>query len=377
MGRLVLTTTLRGHSGPVWSLSWSHSGLLATCGADRTVRVWKSLSSVWVCVAVSPATAFARSVRDVAWSTDGISLAAASFEATATVLELISTPTPKLDPVVCLEGHEAEVKSVAYSSSGGLLATCARDRAVWIWEVGLDFDYECVAVLPGHSADVKHVVWHPSVELLVSVSFDGSARVWAEDADDWFCAETLVAHSGTIWDAAFDADGSGLVTVGSDANIIIWRRRDPHPAAIGAVPGFAVAARVENICDEPVYTVDWRKGHAMLAVGCGDDTVRVLRRVRGVTDDNSDNVSTGEKSNVAVNHHDDEKVTTRLTERWMVDVTVPRAHVGDVNRVAWRRDDSSQLASCGDDGAVRIWHYEEGMSDEVDVAGVAIQEDDV
>ena len=38
------------HEGPVWQLAWSHpmyGSLLASCGYDRKVIIWKETNGVW------------------------------------------------------------------------------------------------------------------------------------------------------------------------------------------------------------------------------------------------------------------------------------------------------------------------------------------
>lgn len=82
----------------------------------------------------------------MAWAPSGETLATASFDANIGIWEQERDENGEKaggewECMSTLEGHETECKSVAYSCTGTLLATCSRDKTVWIWEGSLYIYY--------------------------------------------------------------------------------------------------------------------------------------------------------------------------------------------------------------------------------------------
>lgn len=388
-----------GHARSVRDAAWKpalppHKLCLVTGSFDSTAAVWR-----WdgnnVPFSSPPANA-----------TDG----GANLEVEITSSSLAKTnnddddasddqSTTEWEYTLVLEGHESEVKSVAFSPAGQYLATCSRDKSVWIWEdVGAheaDDEWETVAVLTEHDADVKSLAWCPDVpgratvrgrysaDVLASSSYDDTVRIWREDGDgEWVCVAVLEGHTGTVWGVQWEADPARpkfprLMSFSADKTIRIWTmkqdddRDDDHQAddggaagrnptfrsGLGGIPNTMRASVREDwectavlpaVHTRDVYSATWSPTSGLVASTGSDGVIAVYR-----------------EAPPASAQEDGNQVSASPSREWQLVTSIKNAHGPyEINHITWcRRFDAGSeargteemLVTTGDDGVVRPW----------------------
>ncbi|KAL4252994.1 putative cytosolic iron-sulfur protein assembly protein 1 [Abortiporus biennis] len=350
---------LAGHDDRAWYVAWNPTKpILASCSADKSVRLYSYREVSSESEPSTPATSLkfshnttiptghTKTVRAIAWSPSGKTLATASFDSNIGIWEQEEGgedegTTGEWECMSLLEGHETECKSVAYSSTGTLLASCSRDKTVWIWEVHPDADFECMGVLMEHTQDVKCVAWHPTQEILASASYDDTIKLYLDDpSDDWYCAETLKGHDSTVWSLAWEpSEGRYLASGSDDSTIRIWRVTPQGMSDIEA----ECAIILEGHGKRPVQSLSWSKG-----IKTEDGSLGWL-------------ASAGSDGCVIVweiKEHRSENADIKPSLSYRILAKLEGAHdVFDVNCVSWcpRRGFEDVLATAGDDGHVKVW----------------------
>ena len=195
-------------------------------------------------------------IRSIAFSSDGSMIAVGGCFQDVRIWE---TGTNK--PLHRLSGRAGWALAVAFAPDGKTLAsTNWKDGTLSLWDLGTGKER---LTLSKHvkSPEVHHVAYAPNGKLVGSAGYDGTVRLW--DPATGKELQTMAGHDGArSYVVAFSPDSKVVASGGSDGRVRLWE------AATGK------ALHVSNPAAEIVTAVVFAQGGKKLYYGSHDGVMR-------------------------------------------------------------------------------------------------------
>jgi WD40 repeat protein len=239
------------------------------------------------------------------------------------------------------------IRSVAFSSSGELLAAGYDDHTVGLWRLS---DYSHVRTLKGHTSSVRSVFFAPEGGLMATGSDDETVRIW--NVSDGESRRQLRIPGCPVESIAFSPNGKLLAVGGWGSTITVCTVEGDHMRILDTLP-----------CPF-VHSLSFSADGGLLAAGCYDGAVYLWNtadhqpagQLGGFASfiysvafsPNGEYIAASSQMSVRI---------WRLSDRKPVETL--QGHRGPVRSISFSPD-SQVIASASEDRGARLWRINDG-----------------
>eukprot|EP00055_Hartaetosiga_balthica_P015148 m.87692 g.87692 ORF g.87692 m.87692 type:complete len:390 (+) comp8791_c4_seq4:268-1437(+) len=242
-----------GHKNSCEWLMWSPvEELLATCGGDACVNIYNTKGELQ-----HKLTGHSRRVMSIAYSSTGKLLASGGVDKLVIVWNMLT-----MEKVHVFTGHTTTVLSVKFSfEDEHILSSCA-DAPCIVWDVSSG---EHLLSLEGHDQRVTSAVFMPGTGLIATSSLDCTARLW----DGKVTLKVFEDHVGDVNKVLFSKDGRQMCTCSNDNTILLYSMKTK--ALLFKLTGTSPITNIDYSPDSSVLAAVDEIGHLSLwATGNGE-----------------------------------------------------------------------------------------------------------
>jgi WD40 repeat protein len=283
-----------------------------------------------------------KDIADVAWSPDGRSLCAASWDGSVSVWDVRTKAL-----VAVLHGGSQRMQQVEWSPDGRWIAGGDWDSRLYVWDASTLAEVHRSDRLGGH---VQALAWSPDAAWLAVGGVSVVIRVL--ESGSWEPVGRLVGHTAPVQSLSFTPDGRTLVSACAHGDVNFWDLEAPGWRAQHRGAGREPPAGVAFSPDAKRAAVGWANG----AVEIWD--VERRERLRLI------------ESGAGIRHLDWSPATPALAAaRWDRDIVLldpdgsrPPSTLAVAEPTETHFDPTGTLlAATAQDGVLRVWDPRRGV----------------
>ncbi|WP_193197601.1 serine/threonine-protein kinase [Nostoc sp. MG11] len=208
--------TLTGHAASVRSIAISSDGQTIASGSDdNTIKLWHLNSGSLKSTLTSPSGFFKGDLTwftAVAFSRDGQTIISGSLDKFIKLWDWSSGKQLRK-----LKAHSDRVNAIAISPDGQTLVSGSRDNTIKVWNLPTS---QLIRNITGHSNSVCTLAISPDGQTLASGSWDNTIKIW--NLLNGKLLRTFTGHLDWVYSVAISPDSRTLVSGSRDNTIHLW-----------------------------------------------------------------------------------------------------------------------------------------------------------